>query len=142
MYYITYLLTDETVVNSQEIFGHPFGDYPTDTYTASSETLFQSQKGASTAWILLFIYFSRLFFVVALFFIFPLSFSSLLVLVAKFPLELQEMERIKVWVQGSLYKDNFSLLLLGIWEFQQTPEDSEGQEAWRAAVHGVAKSQT
>jgi len=27
-------------------------------------------------------------------------------------------------------------------EFEQTPGDSEGQEAWCAAVHGVAKSQT
>ena len=25
--------------------------------------------------------------------------------------------------------------------FDQTPGDSEGQEAWRVAVHGVAKSQ-
>ena len=27
-------------------------------------------------------------------------------------------------------------------EFEQTPGDSERQEAWRAAVHGVAKTQT
>ena len=27
-------------------------------------------------------------------------------------------------------------------EFEQTPGDSGGQEAWGAAVHGVAKSQT
>ena len=27
-------------------------------------------------------------------------------------------------------------------EFGQTPRDSEGQEAWHAAVHGVAKSWT
>ena len=27
-------------------------------------------------------------------------------------------------------------------EFEQTPGDSKGQEAWRAAVYGVAKSQT
>ena len=27
-------------------------------------------------------------------------------------------------------------------ELGQTPEDSEGQEAWCAAVHGVTKSQT
>ena len=27
-------------------------------------------------------------------------------------------------------------------EFEQTPRDSEGQEAWHAAVHGVAKGQT
>ena len=27
-------------------------------------------------------------------------------------------------------------------EFEQTPGDSENREAWRAAVHGVAKSQT
>ena len=27
-------------------------------------------------------------------------------------------------------------------EFEQTPGDSEGQEAWRAAVHGVAKNWT
>ena len=27
-------------------------------------------------------------------------------------------------------------------EFEQTPGDSEGQGAWRAAVHGVEKSQT
>ena len=27
-------------------------------------------------------------------------------------------------------------------EFEQTLGDSEGQEAWCAAVHGVAKSQT
>ena len=27
-------------------------------------------------------------------------------------------------------------------EFKQTPRDSEGQEAWCAAVHGVAKSWT
>ena len=27
-------------------------------------------------------------------------------------------------------------------EFEQTQGDSEGQEAWRAAVHGVAKNQT
>ena len=27
-------------------------------------------------------------------------------------------------------------------EFEQTPGDSEGQEAWCAAVHRVAKSQT
>ena len=27
-------------------------------------------------------------------------------------------------------------------EFEQTPGDGEGQEAWRAAVHGVTKSQT
>ena len=26
-------------------------------------------------------------------------------------------------------------------DFEQTPGDSEGQEAWCAAVHGVAKSQ-
>ena len=25
---------------------------------------------------------------------------------------------------------------------EQTPGDSEGQEAWHAAVHGIAKSQT
>ena len=28
------------------------------------------------------------------------------------------------------------------YEFVQTPGDSEGWEAWRAAVHGVAKSRT
>ena len=27
-------------------------------------------------------------------------------------------------------------------ESEQTPGDSDGQGAWRAAVHGVAKSQT
>ena len=27
-------------------------------------------------------------------------------------------------------------------EFEQALGDDEGQEAWRAAVHGVAKSQT
>ena len=27
-------------------------------------------------------------------------------------------------------------------ELEQTPGDGEGQEAWRAAVHGAAKSQT
>ena len=27
-------------------------------------------------------------------------------------------------------------------EFEQTPEDSEGQEACHAAIHGVTKSQT
>ena len=27
-------------------------------------------------------------------------------------------------------------------EFEQTPGDSEGQEAWSIAVHRVAKSQT
>ena len=27
-------------------------------------------------------------------------------------------------------------------EFEQAPRDGEGQEDWRAAVHGVAKSQT
>ena len=27
-------------------------------------------------------------------------------------------------------------------EFEQTPGDGEGQEAWRATVHGVAKTQT
>ena len=27
-------------------------------------------------------------------------------------------------------------------EFEQTPGDNEGQEAWRAAVDGVAKSWT
>ena len=27
-------------------------------------------------------------------------------------------------------------------EFEQTPGDNEGQEAWRAAVHAVGKSQT
>ena len=27
-------------------------------------------------------------------------------------------------------------------EFEQTPGGSEGQEAWRAAVHGVTKSGT
>ena len=27
-------------------------------------------------------------------------------------------------------------------EFEQTPADGEGREAWCAAVHGVAKSQT
>ena len=27
-------------------------------------------------------------------------------------------------------------------EFEQTLGDSEGQEAWHAAVHGVAKSRT
>ena len=27
-------------------------------------------------------------------------------------------------------------------EFELTPGDSEGQEAWCAAVHGVTKSQT
>ena len=27
-------------------------------------------------------------------------------------------------------------------ELEQTPGDSGGQEAWRATVHGVAKSQT
>ena len=26
-------------------------------------------------------------------------------------------------------------------EFEQTPEDSENREAWRVAVHGIAKSQ-
>ena len=32
--------------------------------------------------------------------------------------------------------------LLNEHEFEQIPGDSEGQEAWHAAVHGVAKSQT
>ena len=32
--------------------------------------------------------------------------------------------------------------LLNGHEFEQTPGDSKGQEAWCAAVHGVAKSQT
>ena len=27
-------------------------------------------------------------------------------------------------------------------ESEQTPGDTEGQESWRVAVHGVAKSQT
>ena len=27
-------------------------------------------------------------------------------------------------------------------EFEQTPGDGEGQEAWHAAVHGVPKSRT
>ena len=27
-------------------------------------------------------------------------------------------------------------------QFEQTPGDSEGQEAWCAAIHGVTKSQT
>ena len=27
-------------------------------------------------------------------------------------------------------------------EFEQTPGDSEGQEAWRALVHGVTKNTT
>ena len=27
-------------------------------------------------------------------------------------------------------------------ECEPTPEEGEGQEAWRAAVHGVTKSQT
>ena len=27
-------------------------------------------------------------------------------------------------------------------DFEQAPEDSEGQGSWCAAVHGVAKSQT
>ena len=27
-------------------------------------------------------------------------------------------------------------------EFEQAPSDSEGQESWCAAVHGVAKSRT
>ena len=27
-------------------------------------------------------------------------------------------------------------------EFEQTPGDSEGQEDWHAAVHGVTESQT
>ena len=27
-------------------------------------------------------------------------------------------------------------------EFEQTPGDGEGQEAWRAALHGVAKGWT
>ena len=27
-------------------------------------------------------------------------------------------------------------------EFEQTPGDSEGPEAWRYVVHGIAKSQT
>ena len=27
-------------------------------------------------------------------------------------------------------------------EFEQTPGDGEGQVSWRAAVHGVKKSQT
>ena len=27
-------------------------------------------------------------------------------------------------------------------EFEQTPGDGEGQEAWHAAVHGVTESQT
>lgn len=76
MYYMTNLLTDETAVNSQEIFGHPSGDYPSDTYTATSETLFQSQKGASTAWILLFIYFSKTFLCGGFIFIFPLFLFS------------------------------------------------------------------
>ena len=39
------------------------------------------------------------------------------------------------------------LSLLAYWlqqwiESEQTPGDSEGQEAWRAAVHGIAESQT
>ena len=55
----------------------PLGTTPIDIYTTTPETLFQSQKDASTAWILLFIYFSRLFFVVALFFISSLSLSLL-----------------------------------------------------------------
>ena len=32
--------------------------------------------------------------------------------------------------------------LLNGHELEQTQGDSEGQEAWRAAVHGVTKSQT
>ena len=28
------------------------------------------------------------------------------------------------------------------YKFEQTPGDSEGQEAWHAAVHGVTKSRT
>ena len=32
--------------------------------------------------------------------------------------------------------------LLNGHQFEKTPEDGEGQEAWGAAVHGVAKSQT
>ena len=32
--------------------------------------------------------------------------------------------------------------LLNGHEFEQTPGDSEGQEAWHVAVHGNAKSQT
>ena len=42
---------------------------------------------------------------------------------------------------GRLTSKNF----YGIWlsdEFKQTPGDSEGREAWCAAVHGVAKSWT
>ena len=31
---------------------------------------------------------------------------------------------------------------LGGHEFQQTPGDGEGQDAWCAAVHGVTRSQT
>ena len=42
---------------------------------------------------------------------------------------------------GRLTLKNF----YGIWlsdEFKQTPGDSEGREAWCAAIHGVAKSWT
>ena len=31
---------------------------------------------------------------------------------------------------------------LNVHEFEQTPGDGKGQEAWRTAVHGVTESQT
>ena len=37
---------------------------------------------------------------------------------------------------------HLSLLKFNGHEFEQTQGDSEGQEAWHAAVHGVAKSRT
>ena len=42
---------------------------------------------------------------------------------------------------GKLTLKNFYGILLSD-EFKQTPGDSEGREAWCAAIHGVAKSWT
>ena len=46
------------------------------------------------------------------------------------------------WLDGIAEWHHLSLLKFNGHEFEQTQGDSEGQEAWRAAVHEVAKNQT
>ena len=41
-----------------------------------------------------------------------------------------------IWGQAKTYQIGYKH------DFEKTPGDSEGQEAWSAAVHGVSKSQT